>query len=368
MTQAQLPIGNPNYLQGCHPLNLRNHLEDIFHHDGFDPTFPIVTEKSEARDVIGNDRRGALDHFLQKISEQDLPGKQHAASYLTHKYRCNCKYNTIRSSYTAVTFFLTFLKDTGKFQIEQVKRSDLEAFIEHEQDRGLKPGAVKTRLGTLHSFARFLIDSGTVHPDVVSRKLRIKLPILLPRAIDPDDLTQLLSVIDGIRDRAMILVLLRTGMRIGELLMTKVGDINFTERKILIHEWTKNSIGRVVYFSDDARDALITWLKDRDPGKEFLFYGQGNESLCYSAARVRFVKCLNQAGLIHKGYTLHSLRHTYATELLNAGMRLEVLQQLLGHTNIEVTRRYARLTDKTREADYFRAMSIIEKGEDDPWE
>lgn len=55
----------------------------------------------------------------------------------------------------------------------------------------------------------------------------------------------------------------------------------------------------------------------------------------------------------HKGYTVHSCRHTFASELLNAGMRLEVLQQLMGHQDIEVTRRYARLTDKTREEEYL---------------
>ena len=66
--------------------------------------------------------------------------------------------------------------------------------------------------------------------------------------------------------------------------------------------------------------------------------------------------------LENRGYTVHSLRHTFASELLNAGMRLECLQQLLGHHNIEMTRRYARLTDKTREEEYFRAMAIIEKG------
>jgi site-specific recombinase XerD len=77
------------------------------------------------------------------------------------------------------------------------------------------------------------------------------------------------------------------------------------------------------------------------------------------------VKYLKDAGLAHKGYTIHCLRHTYASELLNAGMRLEVLQQLMGHQDIEVTRRYARLTDKTREEEYFRAMALIEKGEID---
>ena len=57
----------------------------------------------------------------------------------------------------------------------------------------------------------------------------------------------------------------------------------------------------------------------------------------------------------------HALRHTFASELLNAGMRLECLQQLLGHSSIEMTRRYARLTDNRRKDEYFKAMKIIEK-------
>ena len=76
-----------------------------------------------------------------------------------------------------------------------------------------------------------------------------------------------------------------------------------------------------------------------------------------------FVKYVELSELSGKGYTLHCLRHTYASELLNAGMRLECLQQLLGHTSLDVTRRYARLTDKTREDEYFRAMDLIERGE-----
>jgi hypothetical protein len=78
-----------------------------------------------------------------------------------------------------------------------------------------------------------------------------------------------------------------------------------------------------------------------------------------------FGKYLEKANLSHKGYSLHCLRHTCATELLNAGMRLECLQQLLGHSTVEQTRRYARLTDKTREQEYFRAMARIEGRESD---
>ena len=108
--------------------------------------------------------------------------------------------------------------------------------------------------------------------------------------------------------------------------------------------------------------ALKLWLSKRKPEKEYLFYGLGTKQLCYTTARNIFTQSLRETGLQGKGYTLHSLRHTFASELLNAGMRLECLQLLLGHRDIEMTRRYARLTDKSREEEYFRAMVIIEQG------
>ena len=76
-----------------------------------------------------------------------------------------------------------------------------------------------------------------------------------------------------------------------------------------------------------------------------------------------FKSYIDKAGLAAKGYTLHCLRHTYASELLNAGMPLQCLQELLGHKSIEMTRRYARLTDNTRREAYYKAMAIIEAGE-----
>jgi integrase/recombinase XerC/integrase/recombinase XerD len=180
--------------------------------------------------------------------------------------------------------------------------------------------------------------------------------------MNPADVRKLLSVIDDIRDRALVLLLLRTGMRIGEALGLTLNDLDIRVRKVHLFEGEKNSLGRVVYLSDDALFAIKLWLRRRDKNKEFVFYGQGNTGLCYSAGRSRFVKYLKKAGLEQKGYTVHCLRHTFASELLNAGMRLECLQQLLGHQDIEVTRRYARLTDRTREQEYFRAMAMIEKG------
>ncbi|MES0447656.1 MAG: tyrosine-type recombinase/integrase, partial [Desulfobacterales bacterium] len=155
---------------------------------------------------------------------------------------------------------------------------------------------------------------------------------------------------------------LRTGMRIGELLNTLVKEVYLKERRIEIYEAEKNEVGRVVYLSDDARSVLKAWFEIRDNRKEYLFYTH-RERMSYATARSMFLRYLEKAGISHRGYTLHSLRHTFASELLNAGMRLECLRPLLGHSSIEMTRRYARLTDKTREKEYFRAMEIIERGQ-----
>src|SRR4030042_2056867 len=303
-----------------------------------------------------------INKILQKISKMDLPEQERVQGYMRHKWRLNHKPNSLRNSLKAIELFLAFYTSLGRSRLEEIVRDDLEAFEKSEQDRGTKITSARTRLMYLLGFLRFLIEDNVIPEALLRRKIRLKLPDLLPRAINPGEVQKLLSVIGHIRDRTLILVLLRTGMRIGELLALKVNDLDIRERKIHLFEGEKNSLGRVVYLSDDALFALKRWLRQRDQRKEFIFYTRSYTRMSYSTARSRFSRYLNRAGLEEKGYTAHFLRHTFASELLNAGMRLECLQQLMGHKAIEVTRRYARLTDKTREEEYFRAMAIIEKG------
>jgi integrase/recombinase XerD len=303
-----------------------------------------------------------IDPILQKLSRLELPAQEHFERYMRHKWRLNHKPRTLQSSFTSVRLFLDFCGKSGKRRIEEIERADLEAFIEHEQDRGIRISTGRTRLACIIAFLHFLMEQEVIPGSLLKRSIKLKLPDVLPRAMNPADVRKLLSVIDDTRDRALILLLLRTGMRIGEALGLRLNDLDIRDRKVHLFQGEKNSMGRVVYLSDDALFALKLWLRRREPNQEFVFYGQGHKPLCYSAGRIRFVKYLQKAGLEPKGYTVHCLRHTFASELLNAGMRLECLQQLLGHQDIEVTRRYARLTDRTREQEYFRAMARIEKG------
>jgi integrase/recombinase XerD len=357
MHKDQLQNLNPNHLYGCHPLDLRSYFGES--------SICLIAEKPKDPFPPVSRRLLLLERILGDISRRDLPAKEHFSEYMRQKYRRNCKSNTLRQAAGSLIQFLSLYRDTGKQHPEQMTREDIEAFIEALQDRGLTPNTVRTRLCAVYAFIRFLIEKKSVNHELLERRIKLRLPDRLPRAIEPWDLKRLLLVIDKVRDRALLLLLLRTGMRIGELLNTKVHDVDLNNHRILIYEAEKNSVGRVVYYGDDAKEALLSWLRVRNTFRENLFYGQGDKPLCYEAARSMFNKYLEKAGLLYSGYTLHCLRHTFATDLLNARMPLECLRVLLGHTSLEVTRIYARLTDKTREEEYFMAMERILKGEPD---
>jgi len=342
-------------------LNLETYLEAISKEDLPSPSDDAVDYSKRFHSA----RRQGLEQVLEQLHRQEVPGKEHVEEYLRDQYRRNLRVNTFRNSCKAIISFLDFVKERGRRYLEEIIREDLEAWVEHEQDRGMKAATVEMRLRSLKAFLRFLIERDTLRPELLSKRLFVKVPDALPRAMDPDDLQGLLDVMDDVRNRAMITVLLRTGMRIGELLNTLVTEIHLKEQKIEIYEAEKTRVGRMVYLSEDAIAALRVWLRKRNKEQAYLFYGRGGKPLTYPAARMVLVKYLEKAGLSHKGYTLHCLRHTFATELLNAGMRIECLQQLLGHSSLEMTRRYARLTDRTREKEYFKAMTIIERGEKD---
>ena len=337
--------------------------EEAEHADPFRIFEYIVNFKEKKAQILGSeDRSKWFAYFLQELSKIDLPDKDLLEQYLRHMYRHMCKASTTEHAYGELIHFLSFLQKSNRGPLRKISRDDIEAFVEHEQDRKLKLSTVRGRLARVRAFIRFFIDQGMLNHEVLTRKLMLKLPESLPRAIDPQDLKKLLPVITKVRDRALVMVLLRTGMRIGELLSTTLNDLNMEEQKIMIYAAPKTGGGRVVYFSEDAKSALEAWMQKRDPCQQYLFYAHRRIRMTYSGAREIFVRAIEKAGLSHKGYCLHSLRHTFASELLNAGMRLEYLQKLLGHTNLEVTRRYARLTDKTRKDEYFKAMQIIETG------
>jgi site-specific recombinase XerD len=242
-----------------------------------------------------------IEIALEKIAVHSLCGGEHVRQYLMDLYRRNCRPNTIHARFESIFLFLKYLKARALNLLELVSREDLCGFIEHEQDRGLKPSSVSGRVDGVYAFIGFLVNREVLRPELLKRKLRIKVPDSLPRAMDPQDVRKLLAVIRRPREKAMVLVLLRTGMRIGELLNTTVADINLDERRIEIFETQKNRVGRVVYLADDACQALAHWLAVRRWQTALIFSGHGCRPLSYEVARSNFKRLLEQAELVHKG-------------------------------------------------------------------
>ena len=147
----------------------------------------------------------ASRQYVDGLVLGDLPGTEHLQRYLVSMVRRNFRRLTIQQAFGTLNLFLAFLRDTGKDRLEEVNRRDLEAFVEWEQDQGLKLSSVKTKLDRIHAFLQFLIEEEVLPGEVLVRKIRLKVSQYLPRAMDPVDVRGLLSVIEDIRDRAMIL-------------------------------------------------------------------------------------------------------------------------------------------------------------------
>lgn len=333
----------------------------VFNHkSGF--SYHFTHKKAHYRDNSAELKRHVTYRWCSRLATSKLPGAELAVEYLYAKYIKNLSVSTIQQAGRISLHFLNFLARDGT-SIHALTRQNISAYVQHEQDRGLKIQSVVNHLRAVYTFIGFLVERDVLPEAVLQSKIKIKLPQALPKAIPPDDIACLLAVITTARDRALILLLLRTGMRIGELLAVKLSDLIYAERKILIYLGEKNYQGRVVYYSRDADQALHHWLSERDESSEYLFPGKaGRLNLSYVAAWNAMRDGLKRAGLSGKGYSLHSLRHTFATDMLNGGMRIEILQRLLGHQEIEMTMRYARISDQTRELEYFKAMDRIEQG------
>ncbi|RKZ66173.1 MAG: hypothetical protein DRQ48_10985 [Gammaproteobacteria bacterium] len=336
--------------------------QDVINPD-YDPTRQFHSRYQPSTSTSGqlSYKRRILNRWTERITASGLPGNELVTEYLRGKYIKNLSFHTIDHAGGVILAYLRFLDNKGS-TIFTLTISDISAFVEYEQDRGLKTLSVISHLRVIYAFIMYLVGQKIIGPEIMKPKVRMQEPDALPKAIPKEDIDCILDAISSVRDRALIMLLLRTGMRIGELLAVKLEDIVLHDQKILIYVGSKNYEGRVVYYSSDAEQALKHWLRTRDKTKRSLFYGHSDKPLSYGAAWSAMRKTLERAGLSDKGYSLHNLRHTFATDMLNAGLRIEVLQQLLGHKDIELTLRYARLSDQRREEDYYRAMAVIQGG------
>lgn len=292
---------------------------------------------------------------LPQLNEQD---RLLLLDYLLTLARRNCVAATLSG---AICASAAFLKTANGRSLLAVTPRDSEQFIEHEQDRGLLPSGINRQLNGLSAFYHYLCESQLLNQNPVRRHHYLQVPEPLPRALSRHEFQRFLSVIEQPRDRAIFLLLLRSGMRIGELAALKSENLHLANQELIMPRGHKNRRGRVVYFSRDARQALDLYLQQRSASpSSFLFPNPSHQALSTRTIQRSFKGYAQTAGLKSE-YTPHCLRHTFASELLNAGADLVTIQRLLGHDAISLTQRYARLCDHRKRQVYDQAMIQIEE-------
>lgn len=301
-------------------------------------------------------------HRLTFVSarNQDL-----VAEYLVHLRTRHSSPKTLQTTLGALVTFYRLLPPARQPSLWQdvtrLTPADVDAWLEAAQRHGLAPSTIHTTLSVVRRFCTFLQEHGLLaHPPIHPRRHAVLLPQMLPRPMAEEDLIRFFQVIDVLRDRTMFLLMLRCGLRVGEVASLPWSAIDWTQGTIRVDN-SKGRVDRVVYVSPDLEKVLRQWRRAQWPPMPVLFPSPSLPGAPVSVRSIQRVMAqyLKRAG-ITKTYSPHSLRHTFATQLLNAGTALEVVKELMGHRSITLTLRYAQVYDTTKRTQYTQAMAHIE--------
>ena len=287
------------------------------------------------------------------------------ADYLAHLRTRHYSAKTLQTTLGALVTFYRLLPPARQPRLwEDVTRltpADVDAWLEAAQRKGLAPSTLHSLLSVVRRFCTFLQEQGLLarHP-IHPRRHAVLLPQMLPRPMAEDDLIRFFQVIDALRDRTMFLLMLRCGLRVGEATTLPWSAIDWTQGTIRVNN-SKGRVDRVVCVSPDLAKVLRQWRRTQWPPMPVLFPSPSRPGEPVSVRSIQRVmaRYLKAAGL-RKAYSPHTLRHTFATQLLNAGTALEVVKELMGHRSITLTLRYAQVYDTTKRSQYTQAMAQIE--------
>jgi site-specific recombinase XerD len=269
--------------------------------------------------------------------------------------RKNYSTHTVKSYVNILDQFIRWLP----VPLAEVTRKDIGAYVDHLLRRRRTPKTITCHLQTIHLFFDYLMnEEGRSILNPVTR-ISLRLPKPLPRHLKDEQVRRLFDGITDLRDRAMFMLMLRCGLRVQEVAELTVDAIEYGRRQIFVFHG-KGAKDRVVYMSEDARSALLAYLAKRSSKARGLFLVQKGpmkgKPLSVRGIQKRIEYYARKSSL---DVSCHRLRHTMATQLLNADAGLATIQDLLGHGQITTTQRYCRVANLKVQRDYYKAMQIV---------
>ncbi|MBV1961643.1 MAG: site-specific tyrosine recombinase XerD [Immundisolibacteraceae bacterium] len=230
-------------------------------------------------------------------------------------------------------------------------RADIQNFLVHESKRGLKPRSLARLLSSIRAYYSSLLLDGILSKDPAAEVDSPKLGQSLPVSLSEEQVVALLAAPDiesakGLRDRAMLELLYATGLRVSELIGLRDSQINL--RAGIVRVMGKGSRERIVPMGEVAQQWLQRWLRQGRPelllqaSSDLLFPGRAGKMMTRQTFWHIIKRCAADAG-IGQQLSPHTLRHAFATHLLNHGADLRSVQMLLGHANLSTTQIYTHV-------------------------
>ena len=261
--------------------------------------------------------------------------------------------NTLKAYGKDLDFFKVYLLKKNIHEIGNINEKVLWEFLEERKNQGLSSSTLCRNIISLKVFFRFLKREGHLSE---SRALYLESPHLwqlIPEVLTYKEVELLLKTASGIREKAIIELLYASGLRISELCNLSLYDLDATSVRIK----GKGGKERLIPVGSKAIAAIDAYLN----GPRDIFHSESEKHLFLSSRGKpldrtsiwRLIKKLGRQALITKRISPHTLRHSFATHLLEGGADIRIIQELLGHSNIQTTDRYTHISQKqVREAFY----------------
>ncbi len=264
--------------------------------------------------------------------------------------------NTLEAYRRDLTSFLDFCKSRKVSDIADIERTDLNSFILKLREDNYNPTSVTRKIASLRGFFKWFCanEYGTKNPAQTLEQP--KLPKHLPKVMTIEELNQILNTNLTEEETLIVELLYGCGLRVSELVNLQLNNIDIKSKYIQCYG--KGSKERIVPFGEKAKAALKKYLKVRDliilknklVDNKILFLKDDGKQITRQDV-YNFIK--KQGEKIHKHISPHTLRHSFATHLLENGADLRVVQELLGHSDVSTTQLYTHITKKRLKEVYF---------------
>ena len=254
--------------------------------------------------------------------------------------------NTVNAYETDIKGFIKWINKNNKESLLNIKESSVNQYISYLFSLKLKSSSVNRKISSLKSFYLFLLKKKLIRYSPFSEVISPKQEKYLPASMSENEVEKLLNSPDASkdieqRDKAMIEMLYATGMRISELVNLKITDIDMNRSVIKV--MGKGSKERLIPFGESASEALFNYLKTRkDSSSKEVFISNRGRKITRVAFWQRIKVYLLRENL-KISISPHTLRHAFATHLLNRGADLRSVQLLLGHSDLSTTQIYTHI-------------------------